>query len=107
MTDEVPNLNYVDEVAGGDMEFRQKFINILKIEFPEEKEEYLSHLKTGNLKEASLTVHKLKHKLNTLSLHRAHSLAVKHEFELRNGINLLSEQFTVVLQKIDSYLKTI
>ena len=104
---ETPNLNYVDEVAGGDLEFRQRYINILKEEFPLEMKEYLSHMHDGDLREASLIVHKIKHKLNSLGLNEGHSLAVKHEFELRNDINLLSGEFTEILQGIESYLNTI
>ncbi|RNC89657.1 MAG: Hpt domain-containing protein [Allomuricauda sp.] len=104
---ETPNLNYVDEVAGGDMEFRQKYITILKEEFPQEMNDYLAQLQLGELKEASLIVHKIKHKLNSLGLNDGHSLAVKHEFELRNDINLLSGEFTEILRGIESYLKTL
>jgi hypothetical protein len=52
-------------------------------------------------------VHKIKHKLNILGLDESHSLAVRYEFELRNGANSLAEQFQAVLKNVENYLKTI
>jgi HPt (histidine-containing phosphotransfer) domain-containing protein len=105
--EEVPNLNYIDKLAGEDIEFRQKFIEILKEEFPDEQEEYRNNVSNNNYREASQNVHKIKHKLNILGLDESHSLAVRYEFELRNGANSLAEQFQVILKNVENYLKTI
>ena len=104
---EVPNLKYVDKLAGDDIRFRQKFIDILKKEFPAEQEEYKNNIVNMNYIEASENVHKIKHKLNILGLDESHSLAVRYEFELRNGANSLEKQFQGILKKVENYLKTI
>ena len=61
---EQPNLNYVDELAGDDVAFRGQFIDIIKTEFPLEKEEYFGHVTNTRFKETAEIVHKLKHKFN-------------------------------------------
>ena len=104
---EKANLNYIDEIAGDDQEFRSKFIAILKAEFPLEKEEYQRNMQRHNYQKASENVHKLKHKINVMGLHQSHTLAVRHESELRNNTNTLSTKFEAVLNYIDAYLKTI
>ena len=104
---EKANLNYIDEIAGDDREFRSKFITILQEEFPIEKDEYQSNLNRKEYQKASENVHKIKHKINVLGLHQAHTLAVRHESELRNKTNTLSKEFGAVLDYIEAYLKTI
>ncbi|WP_394972399.1 Hpt domain-containing protein [uncultured Croceitalea sp.] len=104
---EAPNLKYLDKLAGDDIEFRQKFIDILKEEFPDEQEEYNNNVGNMNYREASENVHKIKHKLNILGLDESHSLAVRYEFELRNGANSLAEQFQAILKNVENYLNTI
>ena len=44
MMTEVPNLNYIKEIAGGNEEFEKKFLSIIQAEFPKEKEDYLQNL---------------------------------------------------------------
>ncbi|MDC6366959.1 MULTISPECIES: Hpt domain-containing protein [Flavobacteriaceae] len=100
-------MKYLDGIAGGDLEFRQKFISILKQEFPEEQSEYLKNIEEGLLRAASENVHKIKHKINVLGLHNTYTLAVQHENELRNGEDTLHLEFLNALQEIATYLKTI
>ena len=40
---ETPNLSYIYNMSGGDTAFEKKIINIIKMEFPLEKEEYLKN----------------------------------------------------------------
>ena len=44
---EKPNLDYIDALAAGEQEFKDKFIGILKEEFPEEFTEYLGNIKNN------------------------------------------------------------
>jgi len=104
---EQPNLSYIKQLAGGDTAFEDKFITILKEEFPGEKKEYETALKEGRLHDTSLIVHKLKHKLNILGLEQGYGIAVDHEEGLRGGNPALSETFREILETIDTYLKTI
>ena len=104
---DTPNLKYVEGLAQGDEDFRQKFIGILKEEFPMEKKEYLVAMDSSSFREASEHVHKIKHKLNVLGIHNGYTLAVQHENELRNGEYSFKQDFLNILQDVEHYLKTI
>lgn len=104
---ETPNLNYIKELAGEDIEFEKKFIHIIKKEFPEEVDTYLEQIQTNELLMAAETVHKLKHKFNILGLEKAYGYAVTFEEDLREGNNKMDMDFRSILQKITKYLTTI
>lgn len=104
---ETPNLEYIKQLAGDDVAFEQKFIAILKDEFPVEKQEYIKTLQEGKTNETALLVHKLKHKLNILGLENAYRLAVTYEEELKMENTALKEEFSSILETIESYLKTL
>ena len=107
MIQEQPNLNYIEQLSGDDQAFKQRFLDILKGEFPEEQTEYLDSMKSGDAERTALIVHKLKHKFNILSLYKSYELAVDYEKALHAGDFSLHSKFTRVLDQIDSYLKTI
>lgn len=105
---EIPNLNYIKELSGEDSAFEQKFIGVLKDEFPKEVQSYLNYIeKQHNLKAAAEIIHKLKHKFNILSLHKAYALAVTYEEELLKGNDKLHADFNLILLQIKVFLKTI
>lgn len=104
---ETPNLKYIKQLAGDDVAFEQKFIAILKDEFPVEKQEYIKTLREGKTNETALIVHKLKHKLNILGLENAYRLAVTYEEELKMENTALKKEFSGILDTIESYLKTL
>lgn len=104
---EKPNLDYIEALAAGEQEFKEKFINILKEEFPEECVEYLKNIRNDLPMAASLNVHKLKHKLGILGLADSYVLAVEHEEALRNGNREHENAFLQVLNTIENFLKTI
>ncbi|MBT8181695.1 MAG: Hpt domain-containing protein [Eudoraea sp.] len=107
MSKETPNLEYIKKLSGDDLAFEQKFIAILKDEFPVEKQEYIKTLREGKTNESALIVHKLKHKLNILGLEKAYGLAVTYEEELKMENTALNEEFSSILETIESYLKTL
>ncbi len=102
-----PNLKYIEELSGDDEAFKQNFISILKDEFPDEKSEYLENIAAKAQMEASLNVHKLKHKFNILGLEDSYHFAVTYEEELRAGSDKLHEEFLEILEIIDGFLKSI
>ena len=104
---EQPNLNYVNELAGDDIEFRNKFITIIKDEFPLEKEEYHGHVANKRIKATAEIVHKLKHKFNILGMEKSYKIAVDYEMELLAGKNNSETSFKEILENIDTYIKTI
>ncbi len=101
---EVPNLNYIKEVAGGNEEFEQRFLNIIQDEFPKEKEEYLNFLGNGELEEAGKIVHKIKHKLGILSMNGSYQMAIQYEEDLQYGDMKLKEDFLNVLQTVEAFI---
>tara|TARA_R110002167_G_scaffold266029_6_gene472763 strand:+ start:5661 stop:5978 length:318 start_codon:yes stop_codon:yes gene_type:complete len=104
---EYPNLNYINELSGDDSSFKVAFIDILKREFPDEISEYMNNIKNEHPREASLNVHKLKHKFNILGLEQGYELSVLYEEELRSGDISLHEKFVAILNQIELFLKTI
>ncbi|MGB5819029.1 MAG: Hpt domain-containing protein [Saonia sp.] len=104
---ELPNLNYIKELAGEDLSFEKKFIAILQEEFPAEKQEYLDNINNDRPRAAALNVHKLKHKFNILGLTRSYDFAVHYEEDLRKGDIQLQVDFLKILEVIETYIKTI
>lgn len=104
---EYPNLNYIKELSGEDTEFEQRFITILKEEFPEETEMYYGHIAKNELQMAAEIIHKLKHKFNILSLSNAYKLAVVYEEELRAGNADKDSRLRPILDQIKDYLNTL
>lgn len=101
---EIPNLNYIKEVAGGNEEFEQRFLNIIQDEFPREKEEYLNFLENEKLEEAGKIVHKIKHKLGILSMNGSYQMAIQYEEDLKYGDMKLREDFFGVLQTVETFI---
>jgi len=104
---DTPNLEYINQLAGDDLEFRNTFIKILKDEYPVEKLEYIQNIKNSNFEAAAQNVHKLKHKMNILGLEQSYKVAVIFEEELRLGNDRLKDDFMTIMRTIESYLKTI
>ena len=104
---DIPNMNYINELSGNDIEFKGTFIKILKDEFPLEKIEYIDNIENNNTYAASQNVHKLKHKMNILGLQESYKIAVIFEEELRLGNNRLKDKFMKIMNTIEDYLKTI
>lgn len=104
---EAPNLEYIKNLSGDDAAFEQKFIGILKEEFPEESQDYANYLAKQELKMAAEMVHKLKHKFNILSMTDAYKFAVVYEEQLLEGNTKGKVGFKEFLNRVEHYLKTI
>lgn len=102
-----PNLNYIHELSGDDKEFELKFINVLKEEIPLEKQEYINAITNKDFKATASIVHKLKHKLNILSLTDDYNLAVTFEEALKKEDSSLEDNFLIILNKIELYIKNL
>lgn len=104
---EQPNLNYIKELAGDDMEFELNFMQILKDELPVEVEQYNNYILNGEFKLASHMVHKLKHKFNILSMEKAYAYAVTYEEKLKQGEKEMDLEFKLILNHVLNYLTTV
>ena len=104
---EQPNLEYIDRLARGDESIKKELINIIKIEFPEEKKEYFASIKSESFKRIEENVHRLKHKISILGLVKNYEMANKFETNLRKLDLNGQEDFEKILRLITQYIKTI
>jgi len=101
---EQPNLSYVHNMSGGDKDFEQKLISIIKGEFPEEKKIYFENISSNNFILTAANVHKIKHKIGILGLEKSYELAVAYETELLEGKTKLRTEFESVLNIMTHFL---
>ena len=101
---EIPNLNYIKEISGGNEDFEIKFLNIIQTEFPKEKQDYMAHLKNDNLEESAKVVHKIKHKFGILGLTGGYKLAVQYEENLKYGNTKLQKEFEEILESVEGFI---
>ena len=101
---ESPNLKYIKELSEGDLTFEKNLFEIIKKEFPKEKEEFELNFTNKNYYEASNNVHKIKHKFSILGLKKDLELASKFENQLKKEDVKLYSEFVNILNKIRVYL---
>lgn len=101
---EQPNFSYIDQLSSGDDVFKQKLLDIIKIEFPEEKAIYLKNIESRKFKEAAENVHKLKHKISILGLEKSYVVATNFENNLIESSDLGREEFEDVLEVMTNFL---
>ncbi|MEM9648046.1 MAG: Hpt domain-containing protein [Bacteroidota bacterium] len=101
---EIPNLDYIKEISGGNEEFEKKFLNIIQTEFPKEMNDYLDYLESNDLEESAKIVHKIKHKLGILGLTGGYKLAIKYEEDLKYGNTNLQEEFQEILTTVEEFI---
>ncbi|WP_425076754.1 Hpt domain-containing protein [Psychroserpens sp. S379A] len=102
---EQPNLSYIYSMSGGDKAFEQKLIDIIKNEFPAEKQVYFTNFEAENFKATAESVHKLKHKISILGLEKSYKLAQAYETNLLENTKVGHLEFEAVLKIITEYLK--
>jgi HPt (histidine-containing phosphotransfer) domain-containing protein len=101
---EKPNTNYIDELSADSPDFKIKIIEILKSELPEEIEIYENQIKNNDLANASLSVHKLKHKISILGLEKSYYIAGLFESNLKNNKTDLQTEFNNTLDIIKKFV---
>ncbi|MBB3124039.1 HPt (histidine-containing phosphotransfer) domain-containing protein [Mesoflavibacter sabulilitoris] len=101
---EQPNLSYINTLSGGDKEFETQLLDVVKKEFPTEKETYYKNLNNKNYKLAAENVHKLKHKISILGLSKSYDIAIDYENNLLDHNTDLKEEFDNILTVITNYL---
>ena len=104
---EQPNLSYINSMSGGDKAFEQKLIEIIQLEFPEEKETYFSNFNAKDFKQIAENVHKLKHKISILGLEKSYEVAVDFENNLLEKSTAGKEEFETILKTITDFLTTL
>jgi HPt (histidine-containing phosphotransfer) domain-containing protein len=101
---EQPNLDYINELSGGNLEFKHKIIVVLKKELPDEIAVYEEEFKSGNYLLAAQSVHKLKHKISILGLDKSYYLAEKFEENLKKNNTILDADFENILKSMQEFV---
>ena len=101
---EQPNLNYINELSGDNLEFRTKLIGILKKELPKEIIGYSGEMENTNFLEAAQSVHKLKHKISILGLEKSYYIAEEYEGNLKNNSTSLNADFENILNIMQEFV---
>ena len=104
---EKPNLSYIESMSGGDKAFEQKLIEIIKLEFPQEKQVYFNNSIAEDFKATAENVHKLKHKISILGLVNSYELAANYENNLIDNSTNGKDEFESILQLITDFLETL
>jgi len=102
---ETPNLNYLKDIAVGDVAFEENILNLLKKEFPKDYALFNENFNKKKYKEAAQNVHKIKLKISMLGLKKGLEIASDFEKDLKLNDIKLSQDFINVLKKILVYLK--
>lgn len=102
---EQPNLSYIHSMSGGDKAFEQRLIDIIKNEFPTEKQQYFKNFEAKNFKATAENVHKLKHKISILGLVKSYEVAQAYEANLLENTKTGHVEFEAVLKVITEYLE--
>jgi len=105
--EEKPNYSYISQLSGGDKEFEEQLLDVVRLELPQEIESYKNHLETDNFMRAGDDVHKIKHKISILGLEKSYQVAIDHEDKLREGIvdaDLFS-QFEEILNAMTTFIQ--
>ncbi len=101
---EEPNLKYIQELALGDEGFKQKLINIIKVELPVEIDAYTMNMKNGHFMKAAENVHKLKHKISILGLEKSYYLATGFEEDLKIESLEKRGEFEIILSQMTKFV---
>ena len=101
---EGPNLNYIKELSGGDTEFEESILSVLKKEFPIEYSLFNENFDKKDYLSAANNVHKMKHKISILGLKGGLELASKFEQNLKKSDTKLYKDYINILNKIHVYL---
>ncbi|WP_046759249.1 Hpt domain-containing protein [Kordia jejudonensis] len=104
---EQPNLNYVEQLARGDEAIKKTLLDVIKTEFPEEKQDYYDSLAKKDYKKIEENVHRIKHKISILGLEQSYELANTYEHNLREKKMDGVDDFEQILTVITAYINTI
>ena len=101
---EHPNINYINDLAGDDTDFKDKLILIIKTELPEEIKSYNTLMEAKNYKLTAALVHKIKHKVSILGLVEGYRVSEQFEMSLKNGVPVLQKDFEEILSVMINYV---
>ncbi|MFL9845013.1 Hpt domain-containing protein [Flavobacterium rhizosphaerae] len=100
---ELPNLDYIEQLSAGDTAFRQKLVDTIKSELPQEIKEYYNNLQNKDYKAAAGNVHKLKHKISVFGMGKSYYIAEEYEKNLLENSEKLKNEFEDVLVAMNDF----
>jgi HPt (histidine-containing phosphotransfer) domain-containing protein len=101
---EQANSDYINQLCGDNVEFREKMIAILKRELPEEIATYYDQIQNNNFLLAAGCVHKLKHKISILGLKKSYYIAEQFEDNLKDNSTELKSDFDVIIKIMQDFV---
>jgi len=101
---EQPNLNYINDLSGDNLDFKDKIISILKKELPDEIAIYNQEYINANYSLAAQSVHKLKHKISILGLEKSYYIAEEYENNLKDNSTDLNADFDTILKSMQDFV---
>lgn len=101
---EQPSFYQIDKLARGDEEVKNMLIDVIKEEFPLEKNEYFNSFNDNDYKKTKELVHKLKHKISILGLTKSYELASAYEHNLVNNSIEGFKDFEITLATITDFV---
>ncbi|WP_040473701.1 Hpt domain-containing protein [Flavobacterium frigoris] len=101
---EQPNINYINELSGDNLAFKNKMLAILKRELPEEIAIYKEQMRRKDFVIAAQSVHKLKHKISILGLEKSYYIAEEYEDDLKNSNIDLQLSFEDILKLLNQFV---
>lgn len=101
---EQPNMLYIHQLSGGDQDFEKRMLEVVKKELPQDIKYFQKMIAEENFKEASVIVHKIKHKISILGLTDSYYFAEKYEEELRLGVNSGQKSFQEILEAMMNFI---
>jgi hypothetical protein len=99
-----PNIDYINQISGNDVNFKSKIITILKQELPLQMDAFYYEINNKNYKVAAESVHKLKHKISILGLDKDYFLACEFENNLKENSEKLKFEFEKTLKKMTLFI---
>ena len=105
--EEKPNYSYISQLSGGDKNFEEQLLDVVRLELPQEIENYKNHLEKNDFIRAGDDVHKIKHKISILGLEKSYQVAIDHEDKLREGLvdADLFRQFEEILDAMTTFIQ--
>lgn len=98
------NIDYLEAIANGDVEFLHSLIAIIKAEFPEERKQFEAHFEAQSYALAAESVHKIKHKINMFGLQKGYQVAQQFESDLKHDETNLYQSFEAVLDTLENFI---
>lgn len=100
-----PNFDYFKQIAATDLEFQNQIIEILKNEFPQEKQLFYKSYFENDFQTSAEIVNKINQKIGVLGMHKSKVLATQFEENLKIKKTELFNDFDEILKDITTFIE--